>query len=378
MAVADGLLNGTGALLFIAAAIGFGLVCVIAWESRALFLTPLGWVLLPIVVAAWFGGAAVIGLPADVLLGHSDAGAIWPGLVASPVVALVLGRRFRTPGGNSAGQIFVRAGILLAGCVAAKCVAYALGFRVFDFWTGGAVTLGALVVCIAVWQFADIDGVVHLFVRAGVVLAAVGLVGAWAAVNHVPVAGNPRTASTTTVAIMLLTLPLLALAAAVLAVAVLRRFRPDVAPRPARDPAARVPKTHEVWNAFVTFEEDDDEGKDRPVLVLSADTGGADVLKITSQDKSRLDDYLPLPLERCRGVLSKESWLELRPTRVPLEEFRGYRGLCPPWIWAELRTRGLITAPSSTVKRPAAAKRPAAVVGQRPAPRSFLARLRNR
>lgn len=365
MNVAGGLLNGTGALLFIAAAIGFGLVCVIAWESRALFFTPLGFVLLPIVVAAWFGGAAVIGLPADVLLGHSSAAAIWPGLVAAPIVALVLGRRFRTPGENTIGQIFVRAGILLAGCVLAKCAAYALGFRVFDFWIGGAVTLGALVVCIAVWQFADMDGVVHLFVRAAVILAAVALVGAWAAANHVPVAGNPRTASTTTVAIMLLVLPLLALAVATLTVAVLRRVRP-AAPRVAGPPRGlRVPKAHEVWNAFVVFEDDEDGGKDRPVLVLSADGEGADVLKMTSQDKSRFDGYLELPLERCHGILTKDSWLELEPTRVPLEEFRSYRGLCPTWIWAELRARGLITAPTSMIK-------------QRHAPRSLIDRLRDR
>src|SRR5687768_4002040 len=81
MAVAAGLLSGTPALLFIAAAIGFGLVCVIAWDARTVFFTPLGVVLLPIVTAAWFGGAAVVGLPADVLLGHRGAGEIWPGLI---------------------------------------------------------------------------------------------------------------------------------------------------------------------------------------------------------------------------------------------------------------------------------------------------------
>lgn len=380
------MLDGTGALVVIAAVIGLGLVGVIAWDSRALLGTPVGWVLLPIVVAAWFGGAAVIGLPADVLLRHSGAGAIWPGLVAAPVVAVVLGRRFRTPGENTIGQIFIRAGVLLAACVLAKCAAYALGFRVFDFWTGGAVTLGALVVCTAVWQFAGMDGTVHLFVRAGVILAAAGLVGAWAAVNHVPVAGDPRTASTTTVALMLLVLPLLALAGATLTIGVLRRVRPAAGPRVARTPrdaAKRVPKTHEVWNAFVVFEEDEDEGKDRPVVVMGADSTGADVLKITSQDKSRLDEFLPLPLERCHGVLTKDSWLELRPTRVPLEEFRSYRGLCPPWIWAELRTRGLVTArPAAPLRqRPAlgAVDKPrVSVVKQRTGPRSLLDRLRNR
>ncbi len=371
MTVAAGLLNGNAALLFIAALIGFGLICVIAWDSRTIFFTPLGLVLLPIVTAAWFGGAAVVGLPADVLLGHSAAGTIWPGLVAAPVVALVLGHRFRAPGGNALGQTVIRAGVLLAACVLAKCVAYALGFPVFGFWTGGAVTLGALVVCIAVWQFAAVEGTVHLYVRAGVILAAVGLVVAWAAVNDVPVVGSPRTASTTTVSIMLLVAPLLVLAGAVLTVAALRRLRPDLplfaAGKETRtgDKAIRRPSTHEVWNAFVTFEDDEDEGKDRPVLVLSADAGGAEVLKITSQDHSRSDDHLHLPLDRCRGVLTKESWLELHPTRVPLADFRSYRGLCPTWIWADLRARGLITPQVRTIK-------------QREAPRSLLDRLRNR
>jgi hypothetical protein len=133
--------------------------------------------------------------------------------------------------------------------------------------------------------------------------------------------------------------------------------------------SVRLPGAHEVWNAFVPFEtaetedetedETEEEGKDRPVLVLSADTEAAEVLRITSQEQR--DGYLPLPLERCRGVLSKESWLHLEPTRVPLEDFRSYRGLCPPWIWAELRTRGL-TPPH----------RPAPVVRQRP----FLERIR--
>lgn len=374
MDVAGGVLAGSAALLFIAAVIGFALVCVLAWESRSLFFTPMGMILLPIVIAVWFGGAAVIGLPADVLLGHSDAGQIWPGLVAAPVVAVVLGRRFRTTGENTFGQILVRAGVLLAGCTVAKCVAYGIGFRVFGFWTGGAVTLGALVVCIAVWQFAAIEGGVHLFVRAGLILAAAGLVVTWAVVNHVPAAGNPHTASTTTVSIMLLVWPLLVLAAAVLAVAVLRRARPDLSlfnRVAAPERAARIPAAHEIWNAFVSFDSGDDqheeEGKDRPVLILGADGGGVEVLKITSQDKSRSGDHLPLPLERCRGVLTKESWLELRPTRVPLEEFRSYRGLCPTWIWAELRTRGLIAAPTARLP-----------VKQRTASRSFIDRIRNR
>jgi hypothetical protein len=87
MFVADGLLSGDGALLFIAVVIGLGLFCVIAWDARGVLLSPLGLIVLPLVAGLWFAGAMVIGLPADVLLGHSRAGEIWLGLVAAPVVA---------------------------------------------------------------------------------------------------------------------------------------------------------------------------------------------------------------------------------------------------------------------------------------------------
>ena len=346
MVVAEGLLDGGGALLVIAAAIGLGLVCVIAWDVRAVILSPLGLVLLPLVLAVWFAGAMVIGLPANVLLGHSHGGGMWAGLIAASVAALILGRRFHTPRGNTPGLVLVRAGVLLAGCTLAKCGAFWLGFPVFDFWVGGAVTLGAIVVCAVAWQFADIDGRWHLFVRAGVILVAVGAVGAWAETNRVPVAGDPRTASPTTVAIMLLVFPLLVLIGLLLAIGVFRWL--GLGLRGLRglrglgeDRADRRPAAREVWNAFVMFDEDDGEGKDRPVLVVGADRQGADILKITSQDKSRFDDYLSLPVDRSRGVLSKDSWVELRPTRVPLDLFRSYRGPCPPWVWAAVGARGL-------------------------------------
>jgi len=355
MVVAAELLSGNGALLVIASAIGLGLVLTIAWDARAVILSPVGLVVLPLALAVWFAGAMVVGLPANVLLGHSQAGAIWPGLVAAPLVALLLGRRFRTTSANTPMRVLVRAGVLLAGCTLAKCVAYWMGFPVFGFWVGGAVTLGAMVVCAAVWQFVDLGGTLHLFVRAGALLVAVGVVGAWARANDVPVAGDPRTASTTTVSIMLLVLPLLVLTAAVLAVGVIRLLPPGLrvigGDWADGDRAGRLPAAHEVWNAFVTFDEDAGEGKDRPVLVVGLDGDGADVLKITSQDKSRFDDYLPVPLTRSRGVLSKDSWLELRTTRVPLELFRSYRGLCPPWVWDEVRSRGLAVATSDAGPR---------------------------
>jgi len=358
-------------------------VLAIAWDARAVILSPLGLIVLPLALAVWFAGAMVVGLPANVLLGHSSAASIWPGLAAAPLVALLLGRRFRTTSANTPRRVLIRAGVLLAGCTLAKCIAYGMGFPVFDFWVGGAVTLGAMVGCAAVWQFVDLGGTLHLFVRAGALLVAVGLVGAWARANDVPVAGDPHTASTTTVSIMLLVLPLLALTGVVLAVGVIRLLPPSLrviagdwanGNRANRNRAGRRPVAHEVWNAFVTFDEDDGEGKDRPVLVVGLDGDGADVLKITSQDKSRFDDYLAMPLTRSRGVLSKDSWLELRTTRVPLELFRSYRGLCPRWVWAEVQARGLAGAQAEP--HPVRATSDSAVPRGN-GPRSLLTRLLN-
>jgi hypothetical protein len=66
--------------------------------------------------------------------------------------------------------------------------------------------------------------------------------------------------------------------------------------------------------------------------------------KITSQDKSRFPDYLPLPRKRCRGVLAKDSWLELKPQPLPVDAFRSYRGRCPSWVRTEIRGRELLPA----------------------------------
>lgn len=53
-----------------------------------------------------------------------------------------------------------------------------------------------------------------------------------------------------------------------------------------------------------------------PYLLLRAHGDHADVLKITSQDKTRLDSHIHLPLEKWHRVLDKESWLELRVTET--------------------------------------------------------------
>lgn len=87
------------------------------------------------------------------------------------------------------------------------------------------------------------------------------------------------------------------------------------------------PKPGQVWFADVPFEESD-ESKDRPVLVLRQAGRQAEILKITSQDKSAHPDfYLFLPHAKWHRVLSKDSWLELRPQRLDYHRFRDLRGL---------------------------------------------------
>ncbi len=88
------------------------------------------------------------------------------------------------------------------------------------------------------------------------------------------------------------------------------------------------PKPGQIWFADVPFEESAGESKDRPVLVLRQAGRQAEILKITSQDKSAHPDfYLFLPHAKWHRVLSKDSWLELRPQRLDYQRFRDLRGL---------------------------------------------------
>ncbi|WP_221327333.1 hypothetical protein [Actinoplanes sp. L3-i22] len=88
------------------------------------------------------------------------------------------------------------------------------------------------------------------------------------------------------------------------------------------------PKPGQIWFADVPFEESAGESKDRPVLVLRSAGRQAEILKITSQDKSGHPEfYLFLPHAKWRRVLSKDSWLELRPQKLDYHRFRDQRGL---------------------------------------------------
>ena len=302
------LLSGTGALVVITVVIVGVLLSVIVWHRIGALLRPTGPIIAAGVVRFYGAAALLLAAPADLLIDRSgSAPAVGTTLLIALVVALLLGRRFRPRWPESPFGIPRRALILLACCSGTKYLAHLGGFPVDRFWPAAAVALTALMLTAAVFEFVRRPGVLPLVVRAIVVLAAAGLVAAWALANHVAVSADPRTAAPRTLWVMLLVEALGALAGLLLVIAAVRHFVPGVLPDTERTPAAG-----EIWNAFVAFDEDDGEGKDRPVLVLSGG-GQATVLKITSQDKSRFADYLLLPRNRCRGVLAKDSWLELEP-----------------------------------------------------------------
>ncbi|GAA2571436.1 hypothetical protein GCM10010435_52180 [Winogradskya consettensis] len=333
------LLSGTGALVVITTLIVSVLLCVIAGDRVDAFLRLTGPVIAAGVVAIYGCAALLLAAPADLLTGNpGSSGAVWTTLLIALAVALLLARRFRSHSREPLLAVAGRALILLVCCSGARYLARLVGFPVDAFWTAAAVSLAALMLTVAAFEFIRRPGVLHLVVRAFVLLSATGLVAAWAITNHVPVYADPRTASPRTLWVMLLVEPLGALAILLLAIAVVRHLAPALLPDSRRRPTAG-----EIWNAFVTFD-GDDEGKDRPVLVLRGGGDQATILKITSQDKSRFADYLPLPRNRCRAILTKDSWLALNPMPLPAESFRSYRGRCPAWILAEVRRRDLLPA----------------------------------
>ncbi|SDT66746.1 hypothetical protein [Actinoplanes derwentensis] len=337
------LLTGTTALAMITALIVGVLLWVIARDPVRAFLRPIGPVVAVLAVVLYGVAALLMAAPVDLLIGEPSAADVWVTLLGAPAVALLMGSRFR-PRRTSA--TLTRALLLLAGCSGARYLAHLAGFPVDGFWTAAAISFAGLALVVTAFEFLRRPGVTHLVVRAFVVLSLAGLVAAWAQTNRVPLYANPRTASPETLWVMLLVEPLGALAAILLLIAALRHFAPGTLPRA---DSARTPAAGEIWNAFVTYEDDSSEGKDRPVLVLSGGhSGQATILRITSQDKTRFPDYLPLPHSRCRPVLTKDSWLNLKPVPLAADAFRSYRGRSPAWLTTELAKHDLLppTTPS--------------------------------
>ncbi|MBY8870825.1 type II toxin-antitoxin system PemK/MazF family toxin [Micromonospora sp. PLK6-60] len=113
------------------------------------------------------------------------------------------------------------------------------------------------------------------------------------------------------------------------------RSRPTAPPRP-RAPAG-TPRSGEIWWADVPYA-DGSGSKVRPCLVLRAGTGDAEVLKITSQDKSGRDDHVRIPTRDWDPGAEHDSWLDLaEPLPVPLTAFEKRAGSCEPHLWRQVR-----------------------------------------
>lgn len=303
-----------------------------------------------VTLAFLWAAATVFAYPAMVLvtLGtpelaqHPEA---WAYTAASPLVALGIawwfGPHFPRPG---AGQLFRRTGALLAAAVASVLLALAVGLPITSMLgVAIAVALGAALLCIATWQFMDRLGPAQLLVRAVILLLICIVIGTIARANGVPVIKSPRDSSGAALWTTLLLTGLLLLAGCLLCIAA-GRLLGWLKPRRQDSYVGvddRLPKPREIWNAEVPFREDENESKDRPVLVLRTYGDYADILPITSQDKSRFDNYLFLPVTKWRGVLAKDSWLELKTVPLSYSYFRTLRGRCRSDVWRDVNSHSL-------------------------------------
>lgn len=304
----------------------------------------IGWLAAVLTLLFLAMGATALAYPPAMLLlrnspdlkHHPEA---WAWTAASPAVAFALawwfGRDFPGTGG---WRLVRRAATLFGACFATVLWGILAGLPVFTMQgIGPLVALATTMVCVIAWQLTDRLRPAQLLVRAAVLLAVCGLVD-WVA-HRSGVRGvmaSPRGASRTGVLVTLVLIALAALAVSLAGVAVWRLVEGRWWPRGWWAPGRRRPKPGEIWNADVPFDQDETESKDRPVLVVRVSGGDAEIMKITSQDKSRFDHYLHLPLSEWRGVLAKDSWLDLNAMSLPVENFRSYRGKCRPDVWRQV------------------------------------------
>ncbi|GGK51559.1 hypothetical protein Ppa06_07810 [Planomonospora parontospora subsp. parontospora] len=309
----------------------------------------LGW---PLKALALWAGANVMAYPAGVLmyLGTAELDRhpeVWLVTAASPFAALAVAWWFRPvlpP--LRRPYLVLRAVLLLAACVTAVLAAERSGLPVTSVsgtWAGAS--LAAALACVAAWRMADGLAPLPQLAWAAAVLGACVAVGVTTGVDGLAVLTGEQAGSGAALWAAFLLAVLQAAAVLLLGSAVwrlVRQLRTGTLSRAAdRSGGLWPPRPGEVWYANVPFREDGNESKDRPVLVLRASAGHADVLKITSQDKTGMPSHLHLPLARWHRVLNKESWLELRVTPLAYANFHDVQGLCRPDVWRELGRRGL-------------------------------------
>ncbi|SCG62376.1 type II toxin-antitoxin system PemK/MazF family toxin [Micromonospora humi] len=116
--------------------------------------------------------------------------------------------------------------------------------------------------------------------------------------------------------------------------------RPRDAGRPDRD----RPRPGEIWWADVPYA-DGTGSKVRPCLVLRVDGADAEVLKITSQDKSDRDDHVSIPTRSWDADAEHDSWLDVsEPIPVALTAFADKAGDCDAGVWRGVRRLPHLTA----------------------------------
>ncbi|MGC4805231.1 type II toxin-antitoxin system PemK/MazF family toxin [Micromonospora sp. DT233] len=107
-------------------------------------------------------------------------------------------------------------------------------------------------------------------------------------------------------------------------------------PRDGDRDTAGTPRPGEIWWADVPYA-DGSGSKVRPCLVLWADGRSAEVLKITSQDKSDRDDHVRIPTRDWDPDAEHDSYLDIsEPIPVAASAFREQAGTCPTQLWRHL------------------------------------------
>ncbi|MBG0827657.1 hypothetical protein HS041_07765 [Planomonospora sp. ID67723] len=301
-------------------------------------------------VTLW-AGSTVMAYPAGVVmyLGTTELGRhpeAWAMTAVSPFAALAVAWWFqpvfppvRLP------YLLLRAGLLLAACTGAVLAADRSGLPVTTAaGIGAGAALAATLASVAVWWAADrlpplwqAVGAVTLLgvcIGAGVTTEADGIL---VLTGRQAGSGMVLWAAFLLAVLQVAAVVLLCLAGWRLA----GQLRTGTLGRRAADRSQGLwpPRPGQVWHAEVPFREDGSESKDRPVLVLRAFSDHAEVLKITSQDKTGHHGHLHLPLAKWHKVLEKESWLELRVTPLAYGNFYNLRGLCRYGVWREVRRR---------------------------------------
>ncbi|WP_416984430.1 hypothetical protein [Streptomyces sp. T028] len=104
----------------------------------------------------------------------------------------------------------------------------------------------------------------------------------------------------------------------------------------------RRPAAGEVWLAMVPYRESETVDKHYCVIMRSG-LRYAEVMQITSQDKSHRSDHIRIPNQGWNEGSVKEPYVEigLPPRRVPYGDFINDRpkGRCPKSTWRQLRAR---------------------------------------